>query len=180
MFSGTAHLSVGAGMSAAVGIIGRAAEADIRAGDGGYGACYTYSCSKGCQKLRFIHISTSSFVNCYLIWKSLLMHHLIWIAGAFVGCSFEGSMVTTRSSENGRFYGSSSISATDILLGSLPKPPAAASLYLALEDLYKKIEGWGMIEHSRLHHGLVRSWFIWLQNLTSSPAQICTFCYSLS
>ncbi|CAM8954650.1 unnamed protein product [Rhodiola kirilowii] len=106
MFSGTAHLSVGAGMSAAVGAIGRVAEADIRAGDGGYGACYTYSCSKG----------------------------------AFVGCSFEGSMVTTRSSENGRFYGSSSISASDILLGSLPKPPAAASLYQALADLYKKID----------------------------------------
>lgn len=41
------HLSVGAGLSAAVGIVGRAAEADIRAGDGGYAACYTYSCSKG-------------------------------------------------------------------------------------------------------------------------------------
>lgn len=46
-FSGNAHLSVGAGLSAAVGIVGRAAEADIRAGDGGYAACYTYSCSKG-------------------------------------------------------------------------------------------------------------------------------------
>jgi lipid-binding SYLF domain-containing protein len=30
-----------------VGIVGRAAEADVRAGDGGYAACYTYSCSKG-------------------------------------------------------------------------------------------------------------------------------------
>lgn len=46
-FSGNVHLSVGAGLSAAAGIIGRAAEADIRAGDGGYAACYTYSCSKG-------------------------------------------------------------------------------------------------------------------------------------
>uniref|UniRef100_A0A7N0V884 FYVE-type domain-containing protein n=1 Tax=Kalanchoe fedtschenkoi TaxID=63787 RepID=A0A7N0V884_KALFE len=106
MFSGNAHLSVGAGVSAAVGVVGRAAEADIRAGDGGYGACYTYSCSKG----------------------------------AFVGCSFEGSIVTTRSSENGRFYGSSSISASDILFGSLPKPPAAASLYRALADLFMKSE----------------------------------------
>lgn len=41
------HLSVGAGLSAAVGVVGRAVEADIRAGDGGYAACYTYSCSKG-------------------------------------------------------------------------------------------------------------------------------------
>lgn len=46
-FSGTAHLSVGAGLSAAVGTFGRAAEADVRAGDGGYAGCYTYSCSKG-------------------------------------------------------------------------------------------------------------------------------------
>lgn len=46
-FSGNAHLSVGAGLSAAVGIVGRTAEADLRAGDGGYAACYTYSCSKG-------------------------------------------------------------------------------------------------------------------------------------
>lgn len=46
-FSGDVHLSVGAGLSAAVGIVGRTAEADVRAGTGGYAACYTYSCSKG-------------------------------------------------------------------------------------------------------------------------------------
>ncbi|XP_043699421.1 uncharacterized protein LOC122650164 [Telopea speciosissima] len=106
-FGSTVHLSVGAGLSAAVGIVGRNAEADLRAGDGGYAACYTYSCSKG----------------------------------AFVGCSLEGSMVTTRTLENSRFYGSSSINASDILLGSLPRPPAAAILYHALADLYRKFEG---------------------------------------
>ena len=46
-FSGNAHLSVGGGLSAAVGIVGRVVEADVRAGDGGFAACYTYSCSKG-------------------------------------------------------------------------------------------------------------------------------------
>lgn len=46
-FSGNLHFSVGAGLSAAVGIVGRAAEADLRAGDGGLATCYTYSCSKG-------------------------------------------------------------------------------------------------------------------------------------
>ncbi|XP_042477954.1 LAS seventeen-binding protein 3-like [Macadamia integrifolia] len=106
-FGSNVHLSVGAGLSAAVGIVGRAAEADLRAGDGGYAACYTYSCSKG----------------------------------AFVGCSLEGSMVTTRTLENSRFYGNSSISASDILLGSMPRPPAAAILYHALADLYRKLEG---------------------------------------
>lgn len=106
-FSGNIHLSVGAGLSAAVGIVGRAAEADVRAGDGGYAACYTYSCSKG----------------------------------AFVGCSLEGSIVTTRTRENSRFYGSQSLTALDILLGSLPRPPAAAILYRSLADLYQKLEG---------------------------------------
>ncbi|PSR98649.1 SH3 domain-containing YSC84-like protein [Actinidia chinensis var. chinensis] len=105
-FSGDLHLSVGAGLSAAVGIVGRVVEADVRAGDGGYAACYTYSCSKG----------------------------------AFVGCSLEGSIVTTRTRENSRFYGCQSINASGILLGSLPRPPAAAILYRALGDLYQKLE----------------------------------------
>ncbi|KAM7266521.1 hypothetical protein ACFE04_004418 [Oxalis oulophora] len=95
-FSGNAYLSVGASLSAAVGNVGRAFEADVCAGAGGYDACYTYSCSKG----------------------------------AFVGCSLEGSLVTTRTQENSRFYGISSISASEILLGSFPQPRAAAKLYV--------------------------------------------------
>ncbi|KAF5730751.1 hypothetical protein HS088_TW19G00347 [Tripterygium wilfordii] len=105
-FSGNVHFSVGAGLSAAAGIVGRAAEADLRAGDAGYAACYTYSCSKG----------------------------------AFVGCSLQGSMVTTRSQENCRFYGNQVIKASDILLGSLPRPPAANILYHALSNLFGKQE----------------------------------------
>lgn len=46
-FSSDTHLSIGAGLSAAFGIIGRTAEADLRAGANSYSACYTYSCSKG-------------------------------------------------------------------------------------------------------------------------------------
>lgn len=61
--------------------------------------------------------------------------------GAFIGCSLEGSMVSTRSQENCRFYGSQSINAYDILLGSLPRPPpAAAILYRALSNLFAKVE----------------------------------------
>lgn len=41
------HFSLGAGLSAAAGPVGRALEADLRAGSGGSGMCYTYSCSKG-------------------------------------------------------------------------------------------------------------------------------------
>jgi lipid-binding SYLF domain-containing protein len=50
-FSGNAHLSLGAGIGASAGHLGRVAEADFRAGDGGYAACYTYSCSKGMVKI---------------------------------------------------------------------------------------------------------------------------------
>ena len=64
----------------------------------------------------------------------------IGCSGAFVGCSLEGSVVTTRTQENSRFYGRPLIKASDILLGSLPRPPAAAILYHALSDLYQKLE----------------------------------------
>ena len=46
-FCSRVHFSMGAGVSAAAGPVGRAAEADIRAGDRGAATCYTYSCSKG-------------------------------------------------------------------------------------------------------------------------------------
>lgn len=57
-FSGNVHFSIGAGLSAAVGIVGRAAEADLHAGVGGYAACYTYSCSKGKTFFPYEHITT--------------------------------------------------------------------------------------------------------------------------
>ena len=46
-FSSRIHLSLGAGLSAAAGPVGRAFEADVRASEKGSGICYTYSCSKG-------------------------------------------------------------------------------------------------------------------------------------
>ncbi|KAJ7955376.1 Zinc finger, FYVE-type [Quillaja saponaria] len=46
-FCSRMHFSLGLGCSAAAGPVGRVLEADIRAGDGGSGMCYTYSCSKG-------------------------------------------------------------------------------------------------------------------------------------
>ncbi|MCO5600013.1 hypothetical protein L7F22_054121 [Adiantum nelumboides] len=46
-FSGRVHVSVGAGVSASVGPLGRLAEADVRVGERGATACYTYSCSQG-------------------------------------------------------------------------------------------------------------------------------------
>ncbi|GJN40539.1 hypothetical protein PR202_gb29769 [Eleusine coracana subsp. coracana] len=103
-FSGKAHLSVGAGVSASAGHLGRVAEADFRAGDGGYAACYTYSCSKG----------------------------------AFVGCAFNGSIVSTRDNENARFYGGP-VKGSDILLGSMARPPAASPLYKSLSELFDKM-----------------------------------------
>lgn len=46
-FSSRMHFSFGGGFSAAAGPLGRVVEADLRAGDEGIAACYTYSCSKG-------------------------------------------------------------------------------------------------------------------------------------
>ena len=65
---------------------------------------------------------------------------MIVCAGAFVGCSLESNFVTARYKENSRFYGNSSLKASDILLGTLPRPPAAAILYDALSDLNQKLD----------------------------------------
>lgn len=46
-FCSRMHFSLGAGCSAAAGPLGRVLEADLRAGEKGFGMCYTYSCSKG-------------------------------------------------------------------------------------------------------------------------------------
>ncbi|CAN8268361.1 unnamed protein product [Cochlearia groenlandica] len=46
-FCSRMHFSLGAGCSMAAGPVGRVMEADLRAGDGGSGICYTYSRSKG-------------------------------------------------------------------------------------------------------------------------------------
>ncbi|KAG8079726.1 hypothetical protein GUJ93_ZPchr0007g4758 [Zizania palustris] len=46
-FSSRMHISLGAGLSAAAGPIGRAFEGDFRASEKGSGICYSYSCSKG-------------------------------------------------------------------------------------------------------------------------------------
>lgn len=46
-FCSQMHFSLGAGLSAAAGPVGRVVEADLRAGDRGRGICYTYSCCKG-------------------------------------------------------------------------------------------------------------------------------------
>ncbi|KAE8680097.1 RING/FYVE/PHD-type zinc finger family protein isoform 3 [Hibiscus syriacus] len=163
-FSGNMHLSVGAGLSAAVGIIGRAAEADIRGGSGGYAACYTYSCSKagrsyfpfyllypvenrcplgfsfdtGRNPSYFREIDGVENGSCGPVELDLASECLL--GSAFVGCSLEGSVVTTRNQENRRFYGNPSITASDILLGSLPMPPAASTLHQALLNLFEKLE----------------------------------------
>lgn len=70
-FSGNVHLSVGAGLSAAAGSIGRVAAADVRAGDGGYAACYTYSCSKGEFYLSVQPFADSPFLDKMTICSSM-------------------------------------------------------------------------------------------------------------
>jgi hypothetical protein len=70
-FSGKAHLSVGAGVGASACHVGRVAEADFRAGDGGYAACYTYSCSKG------IYLNNIASTHDFGIFVSYVHLHLI-------------------------------------------------------------------------------------------------------
>ncbi|XP_068663265.1 uncharacterized protein [Aristolochia californica] len=55
-FCSRMHFSLGAGLSAAAGPVGRVVEADLRVGDKGSGMCYTYSCSKG----AFVGVSLES------------------------------------------------------------------------------------------------------------------------
>ncbi|KAK7816196.1 lateral signaling target protein 2 like protein [Quercus suber] len=52
-FCSRMHFSLGAGCSAAARPVGRVLEADFRAGDRGSGMCYTYSCSKVVNILKF-------------------------------------------------------------------------------------------------------------------------------
>lgn len=73
--------------------------------------------------------------------------------GAFVGCALNGNMVMTRTSENSRFYGAP-VKASDILLGSMPRPPAAAILYHALSDLFLKVESYSDVGLDQSIHAL--------------------------
>ncbi|MBA0874531.1 hypothetical protein Goshw_018084 [Gossypium schwendimanii] len=59
--------------------------------------------------------------------------------GAFVGVSLEGNIVATRMDTNLRFYGDPYLTTTDILLGTVSRPKAAESLYVALDDLYSSL-----------------------------------------
>lgn len=61
------------------------------------------------------------------------------VAGAFIGISLEGNLVSTRIDTNLRFYGDPYLTAADILLGNVDRPKAAEPLYVALQDLYSQI-----------------------------------------
>ena len=78
---------------------------------------------------------------CFISFAFCHYQFFVSLAGAFVGCALNGSVVSTRDSVNARFYGDP-IKASEILLGSLPKPPAAATLYKALSVLFDKINKW--------------------------------------
>lgn len=79
-FTSHLHFSLGAGLSAAAGPVGRVLEADLRAGDRGSGMCYTYSCSKGKNPKRIIftlradsfQLPHSSVVN-FCLWISPML-----------------------------------------------------------------------------------------------------------
>ncbi|XP_072982071.1 uncharacterized protein [Typha latifolia] len=60
--------------------------------------------------------------------------------GAFLGVSLEGNIIATRQDANLRFYGDPYVTTSDILLGTVGRPNAAAPLYSALDDLYSKLQ----------------------------------------
>lgn len=102
---------------------------------------------------------------CFISFPFCHYQFFVSLAGAFVGCALNGSVVSTRDSVNARFYGGP-IKASEILLGSLPKPPAAATLYKALSVLFDKINKWilpkkkvNLLSVFRFWHSLVH-WII--------------------
>ena len=81
-FSGRLHVSIGAGVSACAGPLGRAAEVDLRVGTGGAAACYTYSCSQGMLRYRASTIISTKFltlVKAYMfrLRASIIIYHMM-------------------------------------------------------------------------------------------------------
>lgn len=66
-FCSRMHFSLGAGLSAAAGPVGRVFEADLRSGDRGSGLCYTYSCSKGYVVLSLFLLIFCIFHMCFSV-----------------------------------------------------------------------------------------------------------------
>lgn len=52
----------------------------------------------------------------------------------------EGNFVATRMDANLRFYGDPYLTTTDILMGTVERPKAATPLYVALDELYLKLQ----------------------------------------
>ncbi|KAL7515721.1 hypothetical protein ACHAXN_013153 [Cyclotella atomus] len=93
-----ASIQLGVDVGAAVGPVGRSAEADLAASRTAMAPIYTYSLSKG----------------------------------LYAGVSMDGRVVVTRPRVNEKFYGRT-VSAEELLNGSVPSPPAAQPLYDAIK-----------------------------------------------
>lgn len=74
------------------------------------------------------------FMTC--VSEERLLTFLVDVVGAFLGCSLEGNVVATRAAANASFYGDSTLTAIDILMGQVAPPRAAAPLYSALSHLF--------------------------------------------
>ncbi|MQL81575.1 hypothetical protein Taro_014029 [Colocasia esculenta] len=141
-FSSHMHFSLGAGLSAAAGPVGRVLEADLRAGDRGSGMCYTYSCSKGSvrfYKQTVLQDSLSALSINHFFHNVFDTPVLVIGSGAFLGASLEGNIVLTRMDTNASFYGDAYLTTNDILMGTVERPRAAESLYAALDDLFESL-----------------------------------------
>jgi hypothetical protein len=95
-----------------------------------------------CPSYRYAHVCSTQFLS--VISVPLFPFTIFYsssLAGAFVGCALNGSVVSTRHSANAQFYGGP-IKASEILLGSVSRPAAAATLYRALSKLFEKVENY--------------------------------------
>ena len=112
-FSGEMNIALGAGMSIAAGPIGRTAEAEVRGGDGGVAACYSYSHSRG----LFAGVSLEVILAVDL----LCFFHFLILPGS------QGSVLSTRNDLNQNFYGKKTDS-KDILAGTVSALATLAAL----------------------------------------------------
>ena len=108
LFSDKGSVTLGADIGIAVGPLGRAAEASLGAAPGGGG---------GPNQAR---PATTAPIYTYSMSK-----------GFFAGVSLDGKVIVSRPNVNEKFYGAA-VTASEILRGAVPIPPAAQPLYEAL------------------------------------------------
>jgi SH3 domain-containing YSC84-like protein 1 len=138
LFSNTASVQLGADIGVAVGPVGRAIEGDWAFGDAKQAPQRSLPLpipvdANGQDALlsgNFVEPQSSSPNAAAPIIAPIYTYSLS--KGLYAGISLDGKVIVTRADVNEKFYGQK-VSATDILAGHVPTPPAAQPLYDALQ-----------------------------------------------